>query len=103
MNYTEDQTQYITKKYIENPTRETVDRLALELEKTAKSIIGKLSREGVYKRQAYTTKMGLPPVTKTEIVSNIEHMLDLDCDDLKGLEKTPKLVLQKLEKVLESS
>ena len=47
MNYTEDQTKYMVDEYTNKPTRITVERLAKELDKTPKSIIGKLSREGV--------------------------------------------------------
>ena len=100
MNYTPDITAYMLKEYQAEPNRETVDRLAKELDKSAKSIIGKLSREGVYRRQVYTTKQGAAPVTKLEIVANIAIALGFEADDLLGLDKTPKLVLQKMEKVI---
>lgn len=47
-NYTEQQTEAMVSAYILDPTRETVDKLAEELGRSTKSIIGKLSREGVY-------------------------------------------------------
>ena len=97
MNYTPDITAYMKTQYCADPTRETVDALAKELDKSAKSIIGKLSREGVYRRQVYTTKQGDPPVTKLEIVANIAFALGFEADDLLGLDKTPKLILQKME------
>jgi len=100
MNYTPEITAYMLKQYIANPCRETVDELSKELDKSAKSIIGKLSREGVYRRQVYTTKQGDPPITKLEIVANISIALGFEIDDLVGLDKTPKLILQKLEKVI---
>ena len=50
INYSIEDTQYIIDQYKNDPNRETVDRLAQELEKSAKSIIGKLSREGVYQK-----------------------------------------------------
>ena len=65
MNYTQDQTAYMVEEYQNKPTRITVDRLAKELGKSSKSIIGKLSREGVYQRNVYKTKAGEMPVTKT--------------------------------------
>ena len=49
MNYTEDQTKHIIEAYQRNPNRDTVEMLADELQKSVKSIIGKLSREGVYR------------------------------------------------------
>ena len=71
MNYTNDQTEYMVEEYKRKPSRITVDRLAKELDKSPKSIIGKLSREGVYRRSVYKTKTGETPVTKTELVQ--EH------------------------------
>ena len=100
MNYTPEQTEYITKEYLKDPGRETVDRLAEELGRSIKSIIGKLSREGVYRREVYKTKRGEKPVTKLEIVANIADALEMDDEELKGLDKTPKLVLKKLELAL---
>jgi hypothetical protein len=100
MNYTPEQTEYIVSEYSNEPQRETVNRLSEELGKTVKSIIGKLSREGVYRREVYVTKMGQKPVTKIEIVENIAEALEMDGEELKGLDKTPKLVLKKLESKL---
>ena len=48
MNYTKDQTEYMIEKYKTNPSRDTVEELADEFSKSVKSVIGKLSREGVY-------------------------------------------------------
>ena len=81
----------------------TVETLAEEMEKSIKSIIGKLSREGVYRREIYKTKSGETPVTKVEIVSNIADSLGLDVDNLLGLDKAPKNTLKTLEKGIESS
>lgn len=97
MNYSEEQTKYIVKEYKTNPNRETVESLAIELNKSIKSIIGKLSREGVYRREIYKTKTGELPVTKMEIVSNIADSLGIEVESLAGLEKAPKATLKKLE------
>ena len=51
MNYNEEQTKRIVEAYQSSPNRETVEALAKELSKSIKSIIGKLSREGVYRRE----------------------------------------------------
>jgi hypothetical protein len=98
-NYTKDQTDYIIGVYESDPSMDTVNNLAKELEKSPKSIIGKLSREGVYKRNVYVTKSGVTPVTKIELVSLIASNLDLDERRyvLEGLEKAPKQVLFILE------
>ena len=97
MNYNEEQTKYIVEAYQETPTRQTVESLAKELSKSIKSIIGKLSREGVYRREIYKTKTGEVPVTKVEIVSVIAEDLELEVESLFGLEKAPKATLKKLE------
>ena len=97
MNYTREQTDYIVGVYESEPTMETVNQLAEELEKSPKSIIGKLSREGVYKRNVYVSKSGCAPVTKTELVTTIAYSLGLEPDRLEGLEKAPKQVLLLLE------
>ena len=72
---------------------DTVRELADELGKSTKSIIGKLSREGVYKRSVYVSKTGEAPITKVELVSRIAYALELPDDKLEGLEKAPKQVL----------
>ena len=72
VNYTEEQVAVMIEKYSNNPTRETVEFLAQEMDKSIKSIIGKLSREGVYKKTEYVTKTGEKPITKVEIVENLE-------------------------------
>ena len=54
----------------------------------------------MYRREVYKTKRGERPVTKIEIVTNIADALEMDYEELKGLEKTPKLVLKRLESTL---
>ena len=100
MNYNEEQTKHIVEAYQSNPNRETVEALAKELSKSIKSIIGKLSREGVYRREIYKTKTGELPVTKVEIVSNIADDLGLEVESLLGLEKAPKATFNKLENAI---
>ena len=99
-NYTEQQTDAMVAAYMLEPTRETVDKLAEELGRSTKSIIGKLSREGVYRREVYVSKTGEAPITKVEIVSNIAESLGLENATLAGLEKSPKAALRNLEKAV---
>jgi len=96
MNYTEEQTELILKQYSEKPDPATVEQLAAQLNKSKKSIIGKLSREGVYRRSVYKTKAGLTPVTKAEIVAEIANERNIPVYELAGLEKAPKSVLLRL-------
>ena len=98
INYTEEVTKYMVDQYNAVPTMETVQALADELGKSSKSVIGKLSREGVYKRAIYTSKSGAVPVTKVELVNNIAENIGIEVEDLVGLEKSPKAALQALER-----
>ena len=100
LNYTQDQVEYITNQYRLNPSRETVQNLAIELDKSVKSIIGKLSREGVYKKSEYTTKTGEKPITKLEIVQELSELLTIDITVLAGLEKAPKTALKALREAI---
>ena len=99
MNYSENDTASIIEQYEANPTRETVDRLASVYNKSARSIIGKLAKEGVYRRVEYRTKTGEIPVTKLQIVEDIQSQLG--CEALTGLEKAPKQTLKILLDSLE--
>lgn len=102
MNYTPELTEYIKNEYTNNPCRETVDRLSQEIGKSVKSVIGKLSREGVYRREIYKTKTGDDPVTKAEIVETIAESLSIETENLVGLEKAPKQVLKVVARALKS-
>jgi len=102
-NYTEEQTTSMVQTYLADPTPDTVEFLANMLGKSKKSIIGKLSREGVYRREVYVSKTGEKPITKVEIVENIADHLDLESTDLAGLEKSPKEALRRLEKAVAGS
>lgn len=99
-NYTEEQTNMLVNEYLDCPKPEKVEELAERLGKSKKSIIGKLSREGVYRRESYVSKTGEKPITKVEIVQNIASDLDLEVSDLSGLEKSPKEALRSLEKAV---
>ncbi len=100
-NYTTEQVSYMIDKYDEAPTRETVEMLANELGKSTKSIIGKLSREGVYQKAIYVSKTGEIPITKKELVIKLSETLDGDIAQLEGLEKSPKQELKYLLSLVE--
>ena len=96
-NYTDEMVASMTKDYQANPTRETVDQLAKQFGKTTRSIIAKLSREGVYVAQPRTTKTGEPVVSKVQFVSAIEGHFDIA---MPTLVKSGKQDLQKLAEAL---
>ena len=100
VNYTEQQVQHMIEEYKNNPTRETVENLAEELNKSIKSIIGKLSREGVYQKTVYKTKTGEDPVTKKELVEELSDLVGIEYDMIAGLEMSPKIDLKRLVEIL---
>ena len=100
INYTEKQVEHMVEAYTKTPTRETVEALAEDLDKSIKSIIGKLSREGVYKKTVYKTKTGEDPETKKEIVEDLAGSLNLEYGQVAGLEKSPKAALKILREAI---
>ena len=100
VNYTEEQVKEMVAQYSENPTRETVEELAEEFNKSIKSIIGKLSREGVYEKTVYKTKTGEDPITKKELVEELSELVGIEYSMISGLEKSPKIDLKRLVDIL---
>ena len=92
-NYTEQQTKEMVAQYEANPTKDTVVAIAEKLGKNTRSVIAKLSREGVYKAQPRTTKRGEPVVLKQELVNVIQEHFG---DEFPSLVKASKVDLQKL-------
>ena len=94
MAYTEKETRELIELYESNPCLEMVSRLAVRFNKPKKSIIGKLSKEGVYQKLGYRSKTGAVPITKLAIVRLIEDDLGVL---LPELDKTPKVTLTRLK------
>jgi hypothetical protein len=92
-NYTDEMVAKMTEAYVANPSRETVEALASEMGKTVRSVIAKLSREGVYVAQPKVTKTGEPVVRKAELVAQINAHFDAE---MPTLVKASKADLQKL-------
>ena len=98
-NYSEKDVSMMIKTYTASPTRDTVDMLAEKLGKNARSIIAKLSREGVYVAQPRVTKAGEPVVLKSEFVARIETALGIS---VPSIVKATKSDLQTLADHLEA-
>ena len=96
LNYTQEQVVHMISTHEANPSRETVQILANEFDKSVKSIIGKLSREGVYQKTEYLSKTGERPITKKQMVEIIARELVGESSKLAGLEKAPKADLKYL-------
>ena len=100
VNYTQEEVAVMIDRYVANPSRDTVEDLAVEFNKSIKSIIGKLSIEGVYQKAIYKTKTGELPITKAELIIQLADVMNSDSAKLVGLEKAPKQDLKYLlEKV----
>lgn len=96
-NYTEQQTKEMVAQYEAAPTRDTVEAIAEQFGKNTRSVIAKLSREGVYKAQPRTTKSGEPVVLKQELVDSIQAHFGIE---LPSLVKASKADLQKIVEVI---
>ena len=81
---------------------DTVKTLAQAFGKTTRSIIAKLSREGVYQAQPRTTKSGEPVVQKRELVQEIARLLNTDEEQIASIVKATKADLKNLVAILDS-
>ena len=76
-----------------------IAEIAKQLDKSEKSVIGKLVNEGVYVPKAKTSKVtGEGIKTKASYVKDIERILETELPDL---DKAPKTTLVKLKDTLE--
>ena len=107
INYTEEQAKEMVQLYLAalaSGDQDTIiDKLATRYNKPAKSIIGKLSKEGVYVKKVYRTKRGGVPITKKEMIAGLAQIINADPEKLQGLEKAPKIDLEYLINEVKSS
>lgn len=92
MNYPTDVVEEMVATYNDEPTRATVELLAKEFGKTTRSIIAKLSREGVYVAQTKTAATA-SIVRKEDLVDDIEATFGIK---VPSLVKASKVDLQAL-------
>lgn len=92
-NYTQEMVDRIFAVYSTDPTRATVDALAVEFGKTPRSIIAKLSALGIYVKTERATKRGEPIVRKDELVAQVQASIGRE---LPSLAKMTKVDLQNL-------
>jgi hypothetical protein len=81
-NYSEAQTERLKAGYAAG---EAVEALAAELGKTARSVIAKLSKEGVYKAKA--KEAGKREMLKAEMVAEIAKLVGASEEQIESLEK----------------
>jgi hypothetical protein len=90
INYTDAQTAELVQAY---QAGEAVEALAERFQKSVRSIVAKLSREGVYKKKE---AKGTGRVTKAALIQYMEELLQLDPQSLQSLEKAQTAQLQAL-------
>jgi hypothetical protein len=93
VNYTPEQTASMLADYAGGVT---VEIIAQGLGKTVRSVVAKLSREGVYKRKEYTTKTGDAPVAKETLADQIGALAGLSEGEIDSLTKANKTALAKI-------
>ena len=103
INYTTEQTAEMLAAYVAEPTETTVKALAEKLGKSTRSIVAKLSREGVYRKKEYTSKTGEKPVKKDAHADAIGAVLGLSEADTDSLTKANKTALKKIFEALAAS
>lgn len=100
--YTAEQTAELVSAYKVAPTTETVAAFAEKFGKTVKSIVAKLSREGVYKKKEYVTKACEKPESKENLADKLMKAIpELSENEADSLTKANKTALQKILKALE--
>ena len=100
VNYTPEQTKAILDAYAEGTT---VEAIAEAVGKSARSIVAKLSREGVYKKKEYKTKNGEAVVKKDAHADAIGAILGLPENDIGSLTKANKSALKAIFEALANS
>lgn len=93
INYTPEMTAEIISAYVAG---ETVENIAARIGKTTRSIVAKLSREGVYKAKAYTRKDGSAVAKKDTVADAIGEALSMTEADITSLSKANRSALLKL-------
>jgi len=91
VNYTPEMTTKMVADYLNGVT---VEALAVELGKSARSIVAKLSREKVYKAKTYVSKTGEAVVKKDTVADYIGEALGLAEADTESLTKANKNALK---------
>jgi hypothetical protein len=100
VNYTADQTAKLVADYQAGISVET---LAEGFGKSVRSIVAKLSREGVYQKKVYTTKTGEPVQKKDMTADAIGRILNLSEADTDSLTKANKRALKAIFDALANS
>ena len=91
VNYTPEQTLNMVADYTAG---KTVEVIALNMGKSVRSVVAKLSREKVYQKKTYATKTGEAVVKKDTVADFIGEALRLSESDTESLTKANKVALK---------
>ena len=100
VNYTPEQ---VTKMVTEYQSGTTVESIAETLGKSVRSVVAKLSREGVYQAKTYVSKSGEAVVKKDMVADAIGNVLGLTEAETESLTKANKTALSKIFAALANS
>jgi hypothetical protein len=100
VNYTPEQTAKMVADYAQGVT---VESIAESMGKTVRSVVAKLSREGVYKKKEYVSKTGEKPVKKDAHADAIGAILQLSEGEIDSLTKANKSALKTIFEALANS
>jgi hypothetical protein len=99
VNYTPEQTVQVVTLY---QSGIAVEQIALDMGKSVRSIVAKLSREKVYVAKVATSKSGEPVVKKDMVADAIASLVNLSESEAESLTKANKTALQKIFECLNS-
>lgn len=88
-NYTPEMTMDVVNAYMAG---ETVEVIAQRIDRTVRSVVAKLSREGVY--VAKTKAKGTQGPRKAELITEIAHSIGTNEELIESLEKATKEALE---------
>lgn len=100
VNYTPEQTIQMVADYQAGVSVETI---AMNMGKTVRSVVAKLSREKVYVAKQYVSKTGEKPVKKDIHAEMIGRILNLPENDVDSLTKANKNALKVIFDALANS
>ena len=94
--YSPEQTVELVEAYKADASETTVQTYAEKFGKSVRSIVAKLSREGVYKRKEYVSKTGEKPVKKEEMADEFQQIFGLTESEADSITKANKTALKKI-------
>ena len=96
-NYTAEMTKDVVEAY---QNGETVEAIAARLGKSTRSVVAKLSREGVYK--AKSKAKGTQAPKKAELIAEIAHSIGTSEELIESLEKATREALELIAKAVKA-